>query len=65
MDTIYKKTKKNKSIVVKKDETADQSLLLDKDILKAVQIMDSMREKYKAYKNWNSVDVVREFRGKI
>lgn len=62
MNTIYKKTKMNKSFVDKKDISTNQSLLIDKDILYAVQIMDSMREKYKADKNWNSVDIIREFR---
>jgi hypothetical protein len=64
MNTIYKKTKKNKSVVNKKDKSTNQSLLFDKDILNAVQIMDSMREKYKADKNWNSVNVIRKFRDK-
>jgi len=40
----------------------NQSRLLDKDILKAVQIQDSMRKKYKADKNWNSVDIIRRIR---
>ena len=62
MNTNYKKTKMNKSFVDKKDISTNQSLLIDKDILYAVQIMDSMREKYKADKNWNSVDIIRECR---
>lgn len=64
MNTIYKKTKKNKSLVDKKEKSANQSLLFDKDVLNAVQIMDSMREKYKAGKNWNSVEILRKFRDK-
>ncbi len=64
MNTIYKKTKKNKSLVYKKNKSTSRSLLLDKDVLNAVQIMDSMREKYKADKNWNSVGIIRKLRDK-
>ena len=60
MKTLIKKkttvsTNKIKSLT-------NQSRLLDKDILKAVQIQDSMRKKYKADKNWNSVDIIRRIR---
>lgn len=64
MKTTYKKTIVSNSLKNTKDISANQSLLLDKDILKAVQIQDSMRKKYKADKNWNSVEVVRKFRDK-
>lgn len=51
MNTVYKKTKKNKSLADKKEKSTNQSLLFDKDVFNVVQIMDSMREKYKADKN--------------
>ncbi|MDQ3021158.1 MAG: hypothetical protein M3R36_11405 [Bacteroidota bacterium] len=60
MKTITKKkrTVSNKNI----KDSSNQSKLLDKDILKAVQIQDSMRKKYKGDKDWNSVNVIRKFR---
>jgi len=64
MNSIYKKTKKNLSLKDKKEYSAIQPLLLDKDILRAVQIQDSLRKKYKAGKNWETVEVVRKFRDK-
>ncbi len=63
MNTTYSKTKKSTSIR-KKTTSVNQTLLLDKDILRAVQIQDSMREKYNAGKNWNAVDIVRKIREK-
>ncbi|MBL0106607.1 MAG: hypothetical protein IPP52_04765 [Ignavibacteria bacterium] len=60
MNLKYKKLK-NKPIDVKKNKSTNQSLLLDKDVLNAVQIMDTMRDKYISDKNWNSVDVIRKF----
>lgn len=62
MKTTCKKTITSNSLKNKKNISSNQSLLLDKDILKAVQIQDSMRNKYKADKSWNSVEVVRQFR---
>ena len=61
MNLKYKKLK-NKPIDVKKNKSTNQSLLLDKDVLNAVQIMDTMRDKYISDKNWNSVDVIRKFK---
>ena len=61
MNLTYKKLK-NKPIDVKKNKSTNQSLLLDKDVLNAVQIMDTMRGKYISDKNWNSVDVIRKFK---
>ena len=61
MNLKYKKLK-NKPIDVKKNKSTNQSLLLDKDVLNAVQIMDTMRGKYISDKNWNSVDVIRKFK---
>ncbi len=64
MNSIYKKAKKNLSFKDKKENSAIQPLLLDKDILRAVQIQDSLRKKYKAGKDWETVEVVRKFRDK-
>ncbi len=61
MNLKYKKLK-NKPIDVKKNKSTNQSLLLAKDVLNAVQIMDTMRDKYISDKNWNSVDVIRKFK---
>ena len=61
MNLKYKKLK-NKPIDVKKNKSTNQSLLLDKNVLNAVQIMDTMRDKYISDKNWNSVDVIRKFK---
>lgn len=61
MNLKYKKLK-NKPIDVKKNKSTNQSLLLDKNVLNAVQIMDTMRGKYISDKNWNSVDVIRKFK---
>jgi len=64
MNTIYNKAKKNLSLKNKKENSAVLPLMLDKDILRAVQIQDSLRKKYKAGKNRESVEVVRKFRDK-
>ncbi|MEO8211425.1 MAG: hypothetical protein ABI840_12775 [bacterium] len=60
MKTITKKKRIHSNSKMK--TLTSQSRLMDKDILKAVHIQVSMREKYRDDKDWNSVDVIRKFR---
>ncbi len=62
MKTLKQKTKVKTVSIVEKKNSSNQLKILDKDILKAVQIQDSMRKKYKADKDWNAVDIIRRIR---
>ena len=62
MEKIKERVKFVKTSNTKKDNVIDNSKFSKKDILKAVQVQDTMRKKYKADKDWNSVDIIRKIR---